>query len=159
MEGPAFSSSQVSGIRCSVGSSRIAPRGWEGPAGAAAKIVGGVEGRKVQRRKVQRRKEKRRQMKRRSVPLFPPLPPFPLPPLPPLPGFPELRVPVPDGLAGAIPYGNCCPDDDAKLLNCSGMGEPGQHFIAGLMVALLCVLALLVVAVAGGLPDVLLPIL
>ncbi len=38
MEGPAFSSSQVSGIRCSVGSSRNAP-GGEGVGRAAAKIA------------------------------------------------------------------------------------------------------------------------
>lgn len=44
MEAPPFSSSQVSGIRCSEGSSRIAPGGgWE--AEAAAKIVeGGKDG-------------------------------------------------------------------------------------------------------------------
>jgi hypothetical protein len=51
MEGPAFSSSQVSGIRCSAGSSRNAP-GGEGIGRAAEKIVEDGKRRKVKRRKV-----------------------------------------------------------------------------------------------------------
>src|SRR3979409_1135914 len=97
MDAPAFSSSQVSGIRCSEGRSRIAPGGQWAGAGGGEDSGGeeGAEGADVS----------------------------PLPPC--LPGLPELRLGIPLGRGWCVGYGHRCTDDDAKLLSSAVILERG----------------------------------
>ena len=52
-----------------------------------------------------------------------------------------------------------CPQDDAKLLQRTVIGEPGQYLVGWLVVSLIRVFGLLLVSVVPGFTDVLLTIL
>ena len=62
--------------------------------------------------------------------------------------LPEFGAGVPGRLAWGVRQRHRCPDDDAKLLHCTVVGEPGLDLVAGLVVPLGDVQVLLLLAPA-----------
>ena len=69
------------------------------------------------------------------------------------PGLPEFGAGAPSGLTRGVADKHRCPDDDAKLLYCTVVGEPWLKLVAGLMVPLGGVPVLLLLAPARRPPH------